>query len=137
MSLPKILIEHCIFYPLENCKNIELMILKGHLALELLMSFIVPDKNQSFYRKATFIQNISELEFIGESLLELNDIRNKLAHKYSFDVEKSNILKWSEKIITNLEYNKFAKHTKKIKIAHSFSALGAYIYEYSLKKGNN
>lgn len=135
MPLPKILIEHCIFYPLENCKNIELMILKGHLALELLMSSIVPNKNQSFYRKATFIQNINELEFIGKSLLELNDIRNKLAHEYLFDIEKSDILKWSEKIINSLEYNKFAKHTKKIKIAHAFSALAVNIYEYSLIKG--
>ncbi|MCT7651351.1 hypothetical protein N5U19_10725 [Aliarcobacter butzleri] len=135
MSLPKILIEHCVFYSLENCKNIELMILKGHLALELLMSSIVPNKNQSFYRKVTFIQNINELEFIGKSLLELNDIRNKLAHEYLFDIEKSDMLKWSEKIINSLEYNKFAKHTKKIKIAHAFSALAVNIYEYSLIKG--
>lgn len=74
MSLPKILIEHCVFYPLENCKNIELMILKGHLTLELLMSSIVSDKNQSFYRKAIFIQNINELEFIGKLFKNLSDV---------------------------------------------------------------
>lgn len=134
MSLPKELIEHCIFYPLENCKNIELMILKGHLALELLMSSIVPDKNKSFYRKATFIQNIDELEFIGKSLLELNDIRNELAHEYLFDIEKSNIIKWSNEIINNLQYRKFAKHTKRIKITHAFSALAVNMYEYILHK---
>ena len=74
MSLPKILIEHCVFYPLENCKNIELMILKGHLTLELLMSSIVSDKNQSFYRKTIFIQNINELEFIGKLFKNLSDV---------------------------------------------------------------
>lgn len=46
------------------------MILKDHLALELLISSIVPNKNQSFYRKAILIQNIDELKFIGKSLLE-------------------------------------------------------------------
>jgi len=74
MSLPKILIEHCVFYPLENCKNIELMILKGHLTLELLMSSIVSDKNQSFYIKTIFIQNINELTFIGKLFKNLSDV---------------------------------------------------------------
>lgn len=64
------------------------MILKDHLALELLISSIVPNKNQSFYRKAILIQNIDELKFIGKSLLELNNIQNKLAHEYSFNIEK-------------------------------------------------
>lgn len=51
MSVPKILIEHCVFNPLESCKNIEHMILKDHLALELLISSIVTNKNQSFMEK--------------------------------------------------------------------------------------
>ena len=37
--------------------------------------------------------------------------------------------------MNSLEYNKFAKHTKKMKIAHAFSALAVNIYEYSLIKG--
>ena len=82
MSLPKELIEHNVYFPLENCKNIELMILKGHLALELLMSSIVPDKNKSFYRKSTFIQNIDELEFIFTSPTFIEDKFQKISREF-------------------------------------------------------
>ena len=133
MAIPKILIEHSVFYTLITYENIEMIILKGHLTLELLMSRIIPNKNVSFYGKSLIIQKIDELEFEGSMLLELNMIRNNLAHNYEFKLEESGIIEWSNKIITKLEHTKFSRHTKKTKIAHAFSALALKICEYPVK----
>ncbi|SFN58255.1 hypothetical protein SAMN05444143_1283 [Flavobacterium succinicans] len=128
------LFEWAVWGHLNSKKDIESILLKGHLMLEtaldtvLSRNNILKTENDSFYRKLTLLEkNIvtknPERDFIIDSLRKINLVRNKLAHEILYKELDIDIENWSKDILENLKGEKFANFTKRTKIVHSFSIL--------------
>lgn len=126
--------EWAVWGHLDSETNLELIVLKGHLLLEIvldsvLLSFDLKNpKDYSFHRKIVFFEklNITETKkqiLISNCLRDINKMRNKLAHEFEFDVNNDNLERWSVKIHDNLNGRKWTKYTRRTKIIHSFSIL--------------
>ncbi len=135
------LYEWAIWANLNSKRDLELILLKGHLLLEIIMNTALKRNNiidfeddYSFYRKIMLLDKI-ELEdqikkdFIISSLKQINKLRNKLAHNFNFDIKNGELELWSSSILENLEGTKFTKYTPKTKIAHSFSIISKNILD--------
>lgn len=137
------LFEWAIWGHLESEKNIELILLKGHLLLEMtLENFLKQNKiencdDYSFYRKIISFENLeitdnSKQIFIANSLKNINKLRNKLAHEFKFNATNGELEKWSSEIFNNLQGTKWTNYTKRTKIVHSFSILSRNILDLSI-----
>ena len=126
---------------LHSKNNIELIVLKGHLYIETILNISLSRNNLdysedfSFYRKIKLLEN-SKLknekrkDFLITSMIELNQMRNCLAHEVHFDLEEDGkIALWSENIQNNLKGEKYSRFTYRTKIVHSFSTLAKNLLE--------
>lgn len=136
----KALYELAVWGYLVDKKEYELIILKGHVILDFVLTDFLSEfennkyTDMSFYKKLQIFKELTfenqfKHNFIIECLDQLNLIRNEIAHESLFDLEKSNILIWSENIHINLSGAKFSKYTKRTKFIHSFSILAINILE--------
>nr|WP_297401303.1 hypothetical protein [uncultured Marinobacter sp.] len=121
---------------LDAKKDIELILLKGHLILENLIDVALVTNgfenklSSSFHGKAKILKKIeksssSELGKLSELLLELNGIRNKIAHEFLYDINDGEVEAWSLSVLSSFEGIKFSKFTYRTKIVHAFSALAS------------
>lgn len=128
------LFEWAVWGHLSSKKDVELILLKGHLMLEtalertLSKSNILKNDNYSFFRKLTILENDivtknPDKEFIINSLKKINSMRNKLAHEFLYDELDNDIEEWSKSILSNLKGEKYSKFTYRTKIVHAFSIL--------------
>ena len=119
---------------LDAQKNIELILLKGHLILESLIDVALAknslekELDYSFFRKVNCLkllpsQNFAKIDELSSYLHALNKMRNKLAHEYSYNINNGEIEKWSLEVLNSFEGMKFTKFTCRTKIVHAFSAL--------------
>jgi len=140
-----LLFEWAVWGHLESKKELELIVLKGHLLLEMALGNVISRnnikdfENYSFYRKISILnsmeitdsKNDEKRKFIVESLLELNKYRNKLAHEFLHKIEDDDIIAWSERVLKNLKGTKYSKYTFKTRIIHSFSVLSINLLSLS------
>ncbi|MES2862998.1 MAG: hypothetical protein V4666_02680 [Bacteroidota bacterium] len=128
------LFEWAVWGHLSSKKDLESILLKGHLMLETALERILSrnkislNENDSFFRKLILLEqnlktNNSNRDFIIYSLKKVNLIRNKLAHEVNYTELDNNIENWSKDIMENLKGKKFTKFTYRTKIVHSFSIL--------------
>lgn len=147
MTFPKEIIEFSIWSNLDKQKEIDLIILKGHLILEILVGVCIgkylsegediESLNLTFHKKIDFLKLLSKNEFkdiekVIQYLKQINKIRNSLAHTLKFDEKKSGINKWANEVLDEFPVTKLSRFTYKSKIVHAFSALGNIIYKNSL-----
>jgi hypothetical protein len=134
------LVEWAVFFHLNPHKELELILLKGHLLLETVLETVLKRhnisniENFSFYRKirefeTLEIENKMKKEFIVSSLKEINKLRNKVAHEFHFNIGNGEFEVWASDILSNLKGKKFTKYTFKTKIVHSFSVMAMNILE--------
>jgi len=134
------LIEWAVWGHLNSKKDLELILLKGHLLLEIILDTVLKRSNiiecegYSFHRKIIALQQITtnnELKrnFTISSLITINRLRNKIAHEYHFDIKNGEFELWSSNILNNLIGTKFTKFTHRTKLVHSFSALSKNLLE--------
>jgi hypothetical protein len=134
------LFEWAVWGHLESERNLELILLKGHLLLEFtLESFLRHNKiddceDYSFYRKISCFENFDITDkpkqtFIINSLKVINILRNKLAHEFLFDLTSGELENWSSEILNNLQGMKWSKYTTRTRIVHSFSILSRNILD--------
>lgn len=134
------LYEWAVWGHLSNKKELELIILKGHLMIESALEACLSTKAEngfedfSFFKKIKIFQeivfeNVAKHDFIIECLNQLNIIRNELAHEALFDIGESNIMNWSEEIHKELIGKKFSRYTTRTKFVHTFSFLAINILE--------
>ncbi|MBL7971493.1 MAG: hypothetical protein JNL03_08230 [Prolixibacteraceae bacterium] len=138
--------EWAIWGHLESEKNLELILLKGHLLLEVVLDSLLFDdkkdyKNYSFHRKVTYLENLdvkeeSRQRFIVMALRDLNKMRNKLAHEFKYDIANGEFDEWSSRIHDNLEGMKWTRYTRRTKIIHSFSILAKNILDIKTTKAS-
>lgn len=126
-NFPYELLEWAVWANLNRQKNVELVLLKGHLYLEAALSTVILDKNLSFYGKVNRFNNRYKNKKVSSLLLELNSIRNELAHNYNFSEEESGLSEWASKVLTRFEPIYFTRRTYRTKIVHAFSVLSKEI----------
>lgn len=133
-------LEWTVWANLEKHNNVELILLKGHLILEVFVDNLLLNNTQGKYRKYSFYKKIKEIEkhFSGSSvdvemvskyLLSLNKIRNELAHEWQFNMKDGAIDTWAAEVLIQLPGTKHTKYTRRTKIVHAFSALAKAIVE--------
>ena len=146
MAIPKEIIDWSIWAQLDRKNDLELILLKGHLMLEVLIddainNYLSKDSriqslNLPYSKKIKLMYLLSKddshnIDKIHKYLIEINQIRNKLAHNYQFE-EESDLSQWANNIIADFKVNKHTKFTYRTKIVHGFSTLSREIYELSL-----
>nr|VFK43706.1 MAG: hypothetical protein BECKSD772F_GA0070984_11549 [Candidatus Kentron sp. SD]VFK49022.1 MAG: hypothetical protein BECKSD772E_GA0070983_115410 [Candidatus Kentron sp. SD] len=138
-NLAKIM-EWAVWANLDKQKDVELIILKGHLIIEVIMDNVLFENDVekrselSFHRKVEKLSHISTCASgpIREAvhyLIALNKIRNRLAHEFTFSIDNSGIEDWATDVLLALEGMKFSKFTYRTKIVHAFSALAKALTE--------
>ena len=134
------LVEWAVWGHLDNKKDLDLILLKGHLLLEVVLDTALTrmdandPKNLSFYRKVEILEkchslNDKKVQVIIKSLKDLNKLRNELAHEFHFEIANANIEFWASDIIDNLQGKKFSRYTYRTKIVHGFSILSKNLLE--------
>ena len=134
------LVEWAVWGHLDEKNDIELILLKGHLLLEVVLDTALTRmdanhrRNLSFYRKVQILEkcysvNDKKAQMISKSLKELNKLRNELAHEFHFEIANAEIESWAWDIIDNLQGKKFSRYTYKTKIVHGFSILSKNLLE--------
>jgi len=134
------LVEWAIWVHLDSKTDMELILLKGHLLLELILDATLSrlnlhkNKNYSFYKKTIILDKIQFKEsikknFIVSSLKDINKLRNRLAHEFQFDIKDGELEIWALNILENLKGEKHTNYTFRTKIVHSFSIISRNILE--------
>jgi hypothetical protein len=134
------LVEWAVWGHLSSTKDLELILLKGHLLIENVLELVLQRndilkfENYSFYRKINEFEKIDFLEnskkiIIIRSLRELNKLRNQLAHELHYKIENGDLSSWSFDILKNFKGTKYSKFTHRTKVVHAFSMLAINMLE--------
>ncbi|EGR1221068.1 TPA: hypothetical protein ACMDT1_002100 [Vibrio parahaemolyticus] len=129
------LFEFGVWNRLETVREQELILLKGHLILDVALTELYGDK-LSFYGKANKLSQNEERRICAQMLLEINSIRNKLAHEFFFYAIESGLLEWAEGVLVKIEFTKYSKMTNRTKIIHAFSALARETLSFKFNMPN-
>jgi hypothetical protein len=132
MAIPKALLQWATFCHLKDHKDAQLILLKGHLLLEIVMADVLNDETLSFYSKANKFRALYDSKYVADALLKLNRIRNELAHEWDFKVQDSGLIEWSDDILNNIEYEVVFRRTSRTKIVHAIAALAGEIYKHNI-----
>lgn len=134
------LTEWAIWAHLDSKTDLELILLKGHLLLEIILNVTLKRNNIEDYNNYSFHTKIIALDkidfednvrkdFIISSLKSINKLRNRLAHQIHFDIKSEDLDLWAINILENLKGTKYSKYTVRTKIVHSFSILSNNILD--------
>ncbi|MFA7059445.1 MAG: hypothetical protein WC156_01350 [Pedobacter sp.] len=129
--------EWAVGVHLDQIKNIELILLKGHLFLEVAIDSTIHTldkqntsklKDLSFHKKLQILESLrpnasSDMKVALGHLRKLNILRNRLAHELMFDGGIEDLGRWSEAVLADFPGTKFCRHTFRTKIIQSFGAL--------------
>lgn len=133
--------EWVVWANLDKNKDLELILLKGHLILEIFLDNLLKNGSQENHKKLNFFGKVNilskvmgsetvEIETIKNHLLSINNIRNKFAHEWSFKIHESKIEKWSVDVLSTFKGEKFSKFTYRTKVIHAFSSLSGALVEF-------
>ncbi|MSM38133.1 MAG: hypothetical protein GJT30_00715 [Geobacter sp.] len=111
--------EWAVGVHLDRIKNNELILLKGHLILEVAIDSAIHTldkkntsklKNLSFHRKLQILGCLQphatpDLKKALGHLITLNILRNRLAHEFMFDGGTEDLGRWSEAVLVDFPGN--------------------------------
>lgn len=137
------LYECTVGIQLDRIKNIELILLKGHLLLEVAIDSaidahnnhnIFKSKDLSFHKKLQILgslrQNVpSNMKQALVHLRNLNNLRNRFAHEFMFDGGAEDLGKWSEVVLADFPGTKVCRHTFRTKIIQAFCSLACMVVD--------
>jgi len=137
------LIDWAVWSNLDRYRDIELILLKGHLLLEVMLSEVLRTRlslTEPKIRKLSFREKISKLSMLAKDdgglmealdfLVGLNRLRNRLAHE-PFPKLETDLVAWSEQVLDVFLKNKHQKFTARTKTTQAMSALAGWVYEYA------
>ena len=135
-----ILAEWVVWGSLEKKRDLETILLKGHLLLEMILDMILLRNGVNDCRAFSFCRKIglldklnvtdrNKLEKVVVALTQINTLRNRLAHEVLFIVDNSDFSYWAIEVLANFNGAKFTKYTYRTKIIHAFSVLSKNILE--------
>jgi len=134
------IIEWATWANLDKLTELELILLKGHLHIEIIIDTVLSEngirncEDLSFFKKTKKLKIIESKasgnsQIITDKLFELNKIRNKLAHELKFDIKNGEFENWAQSVLSIFKGQKFTKHTYRTKIVHAFSTIAKAITE--------
>lgn len=139
MSLPQIF-AWAVSTHLDDYKSTELVLLKGHLLLEVAIEnaiHLLSGGNEkygglSFHKKLLMLNRIQacgtpDIAKAIEHLHALNRIRNRLAHEFRFVGGNEALDKWTGAVLADFPGVKTQRHPFRTKLIQAFSALGGAI----------
>ncbi len=138
--------EWSVWCILDKYKDLELILLKGHLYLDVTLTTVILGNkvsnasDLSFFRKTKMLESIEvkdakRKEVIICALGQINNLRNMLAHEPNFDLDDSAFNSWVDYVLSNLKGQKFGNYTFRTKKVHAFSVLTINILEsFKVKK---
>jgi len=140
--LPPKILEFIVFSQLDKFKSIELILLKDHLILEVIIDDALLSYAQrgnfdsvglSFYKKIELLAIIhkgNEQNFVKvkEFILRLNKLRNRLAHQLVTDITKE-LSVWSEDVLREFPVVKYTKYTFRTKTVHALACIARVLME--------
>ncbi len=132
--------EWAVWANLDKKKDLELVLLKGHLILEIFMDNLLTNGSNENHKKLSFIGKVKalhkvngsetvNLEVIKTHLLSINKIRNQFAHEWAFEIHESEIEQWSLEVLSTYKGEKHSKFTYRTKVIHAFSSLSGALVE--------
>ncbi len=139
--IPPPVIDWAVWANLDNYKNTELILLKGHLLLEVLLSEYLSKRlslTAPQVRKMKFsgkLRTLAATTQAPETLTcalpfveRINRLRNEVAHEPFPEIEPK-LVQWAEEVLNTFAVSKHQKYTKRTKITHAFAALARSLYE--------
>ncbi|WP_303747724.1 hypothetical protein [Stenotrophomonas pigmentata] len=142
--IPTPLIDWAVWSKLDRYRDIELILLKGHLLLEVMLSEVLRTRlslTDPQIRKLSFRQKINELAMLAEDdhglmealdfLAGLNKLRNRLAHE-PFPTIENDLAAWSGQVLHVFLKNKHQQFTARTRITQAMSALAGWVYEFAV-----
>ncbi|MDF3865388.1 hypothetical protein P3W53_12985 [Pseudomonas denitrificans (nom. rej.)] len=134
-------LDWAVWASLDQHRDIELILLKGHLSLEVFLSIglslrtSLTDaqiKSLSFSAKARTLAEVDEQLFkVMAYVSQLNKLRNTLAHEPFPEDLESDLYSWSERVLSSFSIQKHQKYTRRTKVTQAIAALARNIYELS------
>lgn len=140
--IPAPIIEWAVWANLDKLNNPELILLKGHLLLDIILeahlvrtisTHDVAASDLSFFRKLTLLErdikpgdrcSLAAIQYARH----LNSLRNKLAHEYVSDNTIAELNEWAQQVLNLLPSTKFQRHTTRTAITQAFAALAKSLY---------
>jgi hypothetical protein len=134
------LAEWAVWAHLSSITDLEKILLKGHLLLEIILDITLTKKGIqnldkiSFYKKIRAIEKIefansNNKELIISFLSEINQLRNTFAHEFNFNIQDGRFELWMSNVLKNFQGAKFSNYTLRYKSIHSFSILSKNILD--------
>jgi hypothetical protein len=140
--LPPQLLDWSVWTNLDRHRSVELILLKGHLLLEVVLAEVLLRRTSlsesqinrlSFYAKSqTLVETDERLFHVMDHVGQLNRLRNKLAHEPFPQELQMALVAWSERVIAAYAIQKYQKYTHRTKITQAVGALARKIYEHAL-----
>lgn len=139
--IPPALIDFSVWSNLARYPNDEIILLKGHLFLEVMLSeglrlrtslTTSEVKNMSFHAKVKALSELDEpMREAMEFALSLNKLRNMLAHEPFPKELEAALPDWAETVIAAYAMQKYQKYTRRTKITQAIAALAGRVYSLS------
>lgn len=137
------IVEWSVGVQLDRIKEIQLILLKGHLMLEVAVNHAIHILCEqgtyricdlSFHRKLQILENQqtnarSDLRRAIVHLRNLNLLRNRLAHELMFVDGTHALGKWSEVVIAEFPGTKVSRNTFRTKIIRAIGALATVLID--------
>nr|WP_320050381.1 hypothetical protein [uncultured Desulfuromonas sp.] len=132
MPIPKEVIEVSVFNHLVGIKDKELILLKGHLLLDVMLSEATKNEKYGFHGKVGIFSNICKDDEVVNLLYDLNNIRNMLAHEWDFEIESSGLIEWSENVLEKTKSTMASRRTQRMDLVKAIASLSREVYVFSL-----
>lgn len=139
--IPPPLIDWAVWSNLDRYRETELILLKGHLLLEVMLSECLRTrlllteqqiKKLSFHEKlkalAAVIERNKGLTQALEFSEQLNRLRNRLAHE-PFPKLETDLAIWSDQALHVFLKSKHQRYTPRTRITQAISALARSVYQ--------
>ena len=133
---------------LRNHKDVEMVLLKRHLILEIFIDqglddYFKSDKslgslNIPFKKKLELLYALSPDHYfsnkeIFKQINTINKLRNKLAHNFKFDHNHLELKKWAEDVLQIFPEAIYGRKTFRISVIAAFSGLCRYLQERTIE----
>jgi hypothetical protein len=114
---------------LDRYKEYELILLKGHLLLDVCLSDGDVKADIGFYSKILRHENRTGDQVIGDLLKGLNSMRNSVAHEFIQTDLESNLAKWADEVLSHYDVTFYTRKTRRTRVVHAFVAIGMTVME--------
>lgn len=136
---PSPLIDWAVWANLDRHRDIELILLKGHLLLDIMLTAGLSRqsamtasqvKNLSFYAKTQALaETDASLSDAMAHAKQLNRLRNQVAHEPFVQTLEADLATWSEQVLAVYAVQKYQRYTHRTRLTQAIAALAQSIYE--------